>query len=110
MKPVWQRLLGALQQHQRLSNTTGVFAGFASAVSVLFGVVASQFEPHGWHKAAVTLHIARQPLITRLVPVMGGIALALAIAAALLRFASWCLERESGTGEDPTAARRPRRG
>jgi len=94
MMPLAQRLLGALQQHQRLSNTTGVMAGFAGAVSVLFGTVASHFAQHGWHRAAMVLHLEHKPLMMKLVPVISGVALALAIASALLRFVSWCLECE----------------
>ncbi len=99
MKPVTQRLLGVLHQHQQLSNTTGVIAGFVGAVSLLFGVVASRFAPHGWHRIALVLHVEQQPFIGKLEPVIGGIALALAIAAALLRFTSWCLEREHRAAE-----------
>lgn len=100
MRSVAQRLLGALKQHQRLSNSTGAIAGFVGAISLLFGLVASRFSPHGWHRAAVVLHIEHKPLLMRLVPVIAGIALALAIAAALLRFGSWYLEREPNGNED----------
>ena len=99
MKPVVNRLLGVLHQHQRWSNTSGVIAGFVGAVSLLSGVVASRFAPHGWHRVAVVLLVEQQPFIMKLEPVIGGIALALAIAAALLRFTSWCLEREHGAAE-----------
>ena len=99
MKPVVHHLLGVLHQHQRLSNTTGVIAGFVGAISVLYGVVASRFAPHGWHRVAVVLHVEQQPFLMKLEPVIGAIALALAIVAALLRFTSWCLERERDAAE-----------
>ena len=57
MGPLALRLRGPLQQHQRLSTATGVVAGLAGAVSVLFTEVASHFKPHGWHRAAVVLHL-----------------------------------------------------
>ena len=104
MKPVAHRLLGVLHQHQRLSNISGVIAGFVGAVSVLFGVVASRFAPHGWHKFAVVLHVEQKPFIMSLEPVIGGIAVALAATSALLRFTSWCLEREHEAAETPDNA------
>ena len=88
------RLMASLRRHQRLSHSTGVIAGFVSAVSVLFGVVAAHFAPKGWYKLAVALHFTKNPLIVKLAPVIGGIAIALGTAAAMLTFVSWCLDRE----------------
>ena len=93
MKLLPQRLLIALD-HRRLSNSTGAIAGFVSALSVLLGVVAAHLAPKGWHKLAISMHLVKKPFILKLMPVVGGIAVALATAAGLLRFISWCLERE----------------
>jgi uncharacterized membrane protein (DUF441 family) len=98
MKPLPQRLLIALD-HRRLSNSTGAIAGFVSAISVLLGVAAAHLAPRGWHKLAVSMHLVKKPLILKLLPVVGGIAVALATAAGLLRFISWCLEREDVEAE-----------
>jgi len=57
MGPLSLRLPDPLQQHQRLSTATGVIAGLIGAVSVLFTEVTSHFKPHGWHRAAVVLHL-----------------------------------------------------
>jgi uncharacterized membrane protein (DUF441 family) len=108
MKPLPQRLLIALD-HRRLSNSTGAIAGFVSAVSVLLGVVAAHLAPKGWHKLAMSMHLVKKPLIVKMLPVVGGIAVALATAAGLLRFISWCLEREDGreAGDDAEADNDP---
>ena len=97
MKLLPQRLVIALD-HRRLSNSIGAIAGFVSAISVLLGVVAAHLAPRGWHKLAISLHLVKKPFILKVLPVVGGVAVALATAAGLLRFISWCLERDDQGG------------
>ena len=80
--------------HKRLSDSTGAIAGLATGVSFVVGMVASHYAPHGVHRLAAALHFARQPLIARIAPLIGGIAAALVTAAGIVRFYSWCKERE----------------
>jgi hypothetical protein len=80
--------------HKRLSNSTGALAGFATAISVLVGLVAAHFAPKGVYRVKVALHLAKIPLIVKLAPVLTGLAVAVATAAGLIRFYSWLKERE----------------
>jgi hypothetical protein len=88
-------MLKALE-HKRLSNSTAAIAGLATALSVLVGVIAAHFAPHGWLRIASALHLHRQPVIVRIAPVVAGVAAGLATAASLVKFYSWCIEREEG--------------
>jgi hypothetical protein len=86
-------LLKALE-HKKLSNSTAAVAGLATAVSVLVGAVAAHYAPHGWLRIASALHLHRQPMIVKIAPIVAGIAAGLGTAASLIKFYSWCLERE----------------
>ncbi|HEY4771559.1 MAG TPA: hypothetical protein VIH50_00875 [Steroidobacteraceae bacterium] len=86
-------------EHKRLSNSTAAIAGLASAVSVLVGVIAAHFAPHGWLRIASALHLHRQPMIVKLAPIATGIAVTIATAAGLIKFYSWCVEREEAESE-----------
>jgi hypothetical protein len=81
--------------HKRLSESTGAIASLASGVSVLFGLIAAHYAPHGLGRFAVALHLHRQPLLVRMVPLIAGVAVALVTAASLIRFYSWWRERRS---------------
>jgi len=81
-------------QHKHLSNSTGAIAGFVSSVSILVGALAAHLAPHGWKRVSVALHFAKKPLIVKLAPYLAGAAVTIAVAAGLLRFYSWLLERE----------------
>ncbi|SRR5581483_4965182 len=83
--------------HRRLSDSTGAVAGLASGVSILVGMIAAHYAPHGIHRLAAVLHFARQPLIVRMAPMIAGVAAAVVTAAGIIRFYSWCRERY---GED----------
>jgi hypothetical protein len=87
-------------QPRRLSNSTAALAGLASALSVFVGVLAAGAAPHGWLRVASAMHLHRQPLIVKLAPVVAGVAVTLATAAALIKFYLWCVEREEEAAED----------
>ena len=86
-------------EHKRLSNSTAAIAGLASAVSVLVGVIAAHFAPHGWLRIASALHLHRQPMVVKLAPIATGVAVTIATAAGLIKFYSWCVEREEAASE-----------
>lgn len=86
--------LGRVLHHKRLSNSTGAIAGLAGGVSVMVGAVAAHYAPRGLARFKVALHLAHQPLIVKFAPLVAGIAVTLATAAGLVRFYSWCKERE----------------
>jgi hypothetical protein len=77
---------------KRLDPSIGAIAGFASAVSVIVGVLAQNAMGHGWHKMLITMHLAKKPMIVSLAPVFTGIAVGIATAAALIRFYNWTRE------------------
>jgi hypothetical protein len=77
---------------KRLDKSMGALASLASAISVFVGVFAARIAPHGWHRAFVTLHLSKDPMIVRLAPIIAGIAIAVATAGAILRFFNWCTE------------------
>ena len=78
--------------HKHVSDFTGAIAGLASAIAVLFGLVAARFAPHGFGRFEVALHLHRQPLLVRLSPLVAALAALIAAAAGLVRFYSWCRE------------------
>jgi hypothetical protein len=80
-------------QHQRLSESTGVLAGLATAISVIVGYLAGRATPSGLAKLTTALHLTRPPLIVRIAPYLTGFAIALATAASLFRFYSWWVSR-----------------
>jgi hypothetical protein len=80
--------------HKRLSNSTSAVAGLATGISVVVGLIAAHFAPKGVFKVRVALHLAKTPLIVKLAPVLTGVAVAVATAAGLIKFYSWCKERE----------------
>jgi len=84
--------------HKRVTRFVVAAAGLTSAVSVIIGFIAARWTPHGWSKVAVTLHLSHQPLIVRLAALVAAISAAVAAAAGIVSFYSWCLEsREEGT-------------
>jgi hypothetical protein len=87
-------------QPKRLSNSTAALAGLASAISVFVGVLAARAAPHGWLRLASALHLHRQPLIVKLAPMVAGVAVTIATLAGLIKFYSWCLEREEAQPEE----------
>jgi hypothetical protein len=77
---------------KRIDPSIGVIAGLASAVSVFVGFMAQKALGHGWHRAFIALHVAKKPMIVELAPVISGVAVGIATAAALVRFYNWCRE------------------
>jgi uncharacterized membrane protein (DUF441 family) len=85
--------------HKRLGNSTSAIAGLASGLSVLCGLIAAHFAPRGISRLTMALHIAKKPLILKLAPLLAGVAVAFATAAGIVRFYSWCKEREEEESE-----------
>jgi hypothetical protein len=98
----WTSQLLSRLHHKSFIDSTGAFAGLATAVSVIFGLLAAHFSPHGFGRLAVALHFHRAPLLLRLAPFIAAIALALATAAGFLRFYAWCRERRTQVEPPPT--------
>ena len=78
-----------MSRFTRIHRSAGAIAGFASAVSVLVGVLAGYATPKGWGRVAMALHITKKPFIVKLLPVITGVSVAIATAAGLLGFYLW---------------------
>jgi ABC-type spermidine/putrescine transport system permease subunit II len=87
------RHLGKILSNPRVHRSTGAIAGFASALSVLVGLLAGYATPKGWGRLAMALHITRKPLIMKLAPLVTGVAVGIATAAGLLGFYMWLVEK-----------------
>jgi hypothetical protein len=85
---VFKTLLG-----KKLHRSAGAVAGFASAMSVLVGLLAGYSTPKGWGRVSMALHMTKKPVILKLAPFITGTAVALATAAGLLGFYLWVTER-----------------
>jgi hypothetical protein len=83
------RYLVRTLHHKRLGDSTGAIAGLASGLSVLAGLIAAHFAPRGFRHVAMTLHLAKPPLILKLAPFIAGVAVAFATASGLLKFYTW---------------------
>jgi hypothetical protein len=94
-----RRILARKLHHQNLSKSTGAIAGLTSAISVIVGILAARAAPRGLAKLPIALHISSKPLIVKLAPVIAGVAVACATAAGIVKFYSWCLERDDGDHE-----------
>ena len=75
--------------HKNLARSIGAIASLAGALSVLVGVMAQHFAPHGWGRVTMALHLAKKPLLLQLAPYIAGFAVAAATAAGILSFYSW---------------------
>jgi uncharacterized membrane protein (DUF441 family) len=78
---------------RRLSKMTAAIAALAGALSVIVGVLAAQLAPHGLRGLAVSLHIAREPLILKVAAGIGTVAVTTAVISGLLHFYLWWQER-----------------
>ncbi len=87
-------------RHKQLSESTGVLAGLASAIAVIVGYLAARATPKGLAKLSMAMHLTRPPLITRIAPVLTGIAVALATVASLYRFYTWWVERDAPPNDE----------
>jgi hypothetical protein len=90
----WSRHLLRSLHHRRLGDSTGAIAGLASGISVLVGLVAAHFTPHGLARLAMALHLHRKPFILQLAPTIAGVAVAFATASGILKFYTWYTNRE----------------
>ena len=88
-------------QSKKLHRSAGAVAGFASAMSVLVGLLAGYATPRGWGRVSMALHMTKKPFILKLAPFITGTAVALATAAGLLGFYLWLTERPE---ESPTSS------
>jgi hypothetical protein len=89
LREQWSRRL----HPKRLDPSIGAIAGLVGAVSVIVGLLAEKAMGHGWHRAVIALHLAKRPMITRIAPILAGIAAGIATAAALVRFYNWWREQ-----------------
>ena len=94
--PRWAKTL----HHKNLARSIGAIASLTGAVSVLVGVVAQHYAPHGWGRVAMALHMTKKPLLMQLAPYIAGFAVAAATAAGILSFYSWYRE---GQEQRPTS-------
>jgi hypothetical protein len=78
---------------RRLSKMTAAIAALAGALSVAVGVLASRLGPHGLRGLAVSLHLAREPLIVKVAAGIGTVAVATAAVSGVLHFYLWWQER-----------------
>ena len=46
------------------------------------------------------LHLSKAPIVVKLAPFVAGVAITIATAAGLMKFYSWCIEREEVERED----------
>jgi hypothetical protein len=88
------RYLVKTLHHKRLGDSTGAIAGLASGLSVVAGLVAAHFAPRGLSRVAMTLHLAKKPLLLKLAPFIAGLAVAFATASGILRFYTWYTTHE----------------
>jgi hypothetical protein len=79
---------------RRLSKMTAALAALTGALSVLIGTVAAHFAPHGLRGIAVSLHLARQPLIVKVAAGITTAALVMAAVSGLLHFYIWWQEHD----------------
>jgi hypothetical protein len=79
---------------KRLSKMTAALAALSGALSVLVGALAAHFAPHGLRGIAVSLHLARQPLLVKLAAGITSLAVVMAVVSGLLHFYIWWQEHE----------------
>jgi len=79
---------------KRLAKMTGAISGLTCGLSVLCGLLAARAAPHGLHGLAVSLHLARQPLILRLAASVATVAVITAAVSGILHFYNWWQEHE----------------
>jgi hypothetical protein len=73
---------------------TAALAALSGALSVLVGALAAHFAPHGLRGIAVSLHLARQPLLVKVAAGITSLAVVMAAVSGLLHFYSWWQEHE----------------
>lgn len=78
---------------KRLAKMTAAIAGLTCALSVSVGVLAARAAPHGLRGIAVSLHLARQPLIVKFATAITSLAVVAAAVSGVLHFYIWWKER-----------------
>jgi hypothetical protein len=79
---------------KRIAKMTAAIAGLTCSLSVLAGVIAARVAPHGLRGIAVSLHLARQPLIVKVAAGITTVAVVTAVVSGLLHFYTWWQEHE----------------
>jgi hypothetical protein len=79
---------------KRLAKMSAAVAGLTCALSVSIGVIAAHAAPHGLRGIAVSLHLARQPLIVKFATLMTSLAIMAAATSGVLHFYLWWKERD----------------
>ncbi|MGC1458129.1 MAG: hypothetical protein WA825_07610 [Steroidobacteraceae bacterium] len=79
---------------KRIAKTTAAIAGLTCSLSVLAGVIAARVGPHGLRGIAVSMHLARQPLIVKVAAGITSVAVVTAVVSGLLHFYTWWREHE----------------
>ena len=79
---------------KRLSKTTAAISALAGALSVPMGVLAAHAAPHGLRGIAVSLHLARQPMIVKIAGAIASFAVLTAAVSGLLHFYIWWQEKD----------------
>jgi len=86
--------------HKKVARFVAAIAGLVGAVSILIGLAAARFGPHGWSRLVVFLHLHRQPFIVRFAAGVAAIAAVTAALAGIFTFYSWYREtHEEGASE-----------
>jgi CBS domain containing-hemolysin-like protein len=85
--------------HRHLSTTSGAVAAAASIISGLVGVIAKSASAHGLHRFAVAIHVAREPMLVRIAPIIAGFAVIAGAIAGLLRLYTWSREARAHRSE-----------
>ena len=73
---------------------TAALAALSGALSVLVGALAAHLAPHGLRGIAVSLHLARQPVIVKIAAGITTVALVMAAVSGLLHFYIWWQEHD----------------
>jgi hypothetical protein len=79
---------------KRLAKTSAAFAALTGSLSVVAGIIAARFAPHGLRGIAVSLHLARQPMMVKVAAGITSVALVCAGISGLLHFYTWWREHE----------------
>ena len=74
---------------KRLAKMFAAIAGLTCALSALAGLIAARAAPHGLRGIAVSLHLARQPLIVKVAAGFTTLAVIAAAVSGVLHFYTW---------------------
>ena len=74
---------------KRLAKTTAAVAALTSALSIAVGLIAARAAPHGLRGIAVSLHLARPPMIVKVAAAIATLAVLAGAVSSLLHFYTW---------------------